>query len=196
MKIMKPGLILYLGLTLLTGAAYPSAVTGLSRLLFEDKADGSLLMMGKIARGSRLIGQNFTSPAYFWPRPSASDYSALPAAASNLGPTSAILKKTIADRKERLAPYFVGPIPADLLFASASGLDPEISPEAALAQVEHVAKARHLSDQAKAGLIEMVRSRTAPPQWRIFGAPRVNVLMLNLAIDEKLGTPESKGGRP
>ena len=188
MKNLKPCIIVYLMLTVLTGALYPTVVTAISQALFSDKAYGSLVRIGNEIQGSLLIGQNFTSPAYFWPRPSASDYSALPAASGNQGPTSDALKREVDARRGHLAPYITGEIPPDLLLASGSGLDPHISPQAALAQVDYVAKARNLSDSQKAELEKLVRSYIEPPQWGIFGAPRVNVLKLNMATDFMFGT--------
>ena len=191
MKNMKPCIILYLMLTFLTGAVYPVVVTAISQLLFNVKANGSIVRMGDDIQGSLLIGQNFTSPAYFWPRPSISGYCALPAAASNQGPTSDSLKRTVDERRSHFAPFIAGEIPADLLLASGSGLDPHISPEGALAQVDHVAKARNLSESQKTELDKLVKSYIEPPQWGIFGAPRVNVLNLNMGTDLMFGLPEA-----
>jgi len=187
MKNLKPCIVLYVMLTILTGAVYPTAVTVISQLLFTDKANGSLVRTERDIRGSLLIGQKFNSPAYFLPRPSASDYSALPSSASNQGPTSASLKRAVDERQRRLAPYITGEIPADLLLASGSGLDPHISPAAALAQIDHVAKARHLSESQKFRLDKLVRQHIEAPQWGIFGAPRVNVLKLNMETDRMFG---------
>lgn len=184
MKKFKSAVLLYLILTLLTGVVYPLAVTAVARFGFQAKAEGSLLRVNGEVRGSKLIGQNFSSPQYFWPRPSASDYSALPSAASNLGPTSASLQKLVDQRRAALAPFIAGPIPSDLLLASASGLDPEISPAAAFSQVGHVAQARGLSARQKADLIALVRHQVKGPQWGIFGSPRINVLELNVALDD------------
>jgi potassium-transporting ATPase KdpC subunit len=194
MKILRPCLIVFALLTLLTGAVYPAAITAVAQLLFADRANGSLVPIGKEPRGSALIGQRFSAPAYFWPRPSASNYSALPSGASNLGPTSAALRQAIAERSKHLAPYINGPIPPDLLLASGSGLDPHLSPEAALAQIDHVAAARHLSAADKTKLADLVRARTQSPQWRLFGAARVNVLQLNLDTDAAFGPPANQEG--
>lgn len=189
MRILRPCILLFLILTGATGIVYPAAVTVISQLLFPYQANGSLIRIGSRVGGSALIGQNFTSPAYFWPRPSASDYSALPSAASNQGSTSAALMKAVKEREKRLSPFIPGKIPADLLLASGSGLDPHISPEAALSQVPHVARARHLSKSQEARLEGLVRQRIELPQWGIFGAPRVNVLLLNMNVDRVFGAP-------
>jgi len=195
MRNLKHCILIYLALTVLTGYIYPITVTIATQLSFPDKANGSLIYKSGEIRGSKLIGQNFTGAEYFWPRPSISDYSAMPSSASNEGPTSEALKQSIENRKNELAPYIGGKIPADLLMASASGLDPHISPEAALAQVDHVAEARNLSSDQKTELENLVRQHIERPQWGIFGAARVNVLELNLAVDEKFGTMPRDGGK-
>jgi len=183
MKNLKSLVLLYLILTAITGVGYPLAVTVASRVLFPDKVEGSLIRINGKVRGSKLIGQNFQSPQYFWPRPSASDYGAIPSAASNLGPTSLTLGQLIDERRKKLSSYITEPVPPDLLLASGSGLDPHISPEAALAQVDHVAKARGFSSQQREELASLVKQHTEKPQWGIFGSPRVNVLELNIALD-------------
>jgi len=183
MKNLKTCALLYLMLTAITGVAYPFAVTIVSGLLFPDKSTGSLIRIDGEVRGSRLIGQKFTSPAYFWPRPSASDYGTLPSAASNMAPTSALLKRLVAERKVQVSEYISVPIPPDLLLSSGSGLDPHVSPQAALAQVYHVAQARGLNEQQKENLLALVKQHTEGPQWAIFGSSRVNVLELNIALD-------------
>jgi potassium-transporting ATPase KdpC subunit len=193
MKNIRPCITLFLVLSALTGVLYPAAVTAVAQLIFHDKANGSLIRENNEIRGSLLIGQKFTSPAYFLPRPSASDYSALPASASNQGPTSRLLKRAVEEREKNLAQYISGAIPADLLLASGSGLDPHISPEAALAQIGHVAKARHLSAPRKVRLAELVRRSIEAPQMEIFGASRVNVLRLNMETDLAFGVPERNG---
>ena len=183
MKNLKSIILLYLILTVITGAVYPLAVTVVSRVLFPDKVEGSLIQINGEVRGSRLIGQNFASPEFFWSRPSASDYGAIPSAASNLGPTSAVLKQSTAERRKILSAYIAEPIPFDLLLASGSGLDPHISPEAALSQVDHVAKARGFSFQQREELVSLIKQHIEKPQWGIFGSTRVNVLELNIALD-------------
>ncbi|HOX28505.1 MAG TPA: potassium-transporting ATPase subunit KdpC [bacterium] len=193
MKNIRICIMVFVLLTMLSGIIYPAAVTAVARLFFAEKANGSLIIEGKDIRGSMLIGQKFTSARYFHSRPSSSDYSPLPSSASNLGPTSALLRKQVEQRRKELAPYVSGKAPADLLTASGSGLDPDISPEAAIAQIDSVAVARNLSPKQKELLSKIVRRRTEGPQLRIFGAPRVNVLKLNLDIDRAYGKLGSTG---
>ena len=196
MKNLKSCLLLYLTLSIITGMAYPLVVTVLARTFFPDQAGGSLVRIQGEVRGSSLIGQKFDSPAYFWPRPSAGDYATIPSSASNLGPASAGLKQAVAERRQRLLPDISDPIPPDLLLASGSGLDPHLSPQAALAQIDHVAKARRLNAREKENLAALVRQQIQPPQWRVFGSPRVNVLLLNLALDSLFPSALPKGAGP
>jgi K+-transporting ATPase ATPase C chain len=189
MKNLKPCIVAFLLLTALTGIAYPFLITVISQLAFSDNANGSLIHSDNDIRGSFLIGQSFTNPAYFQSRPSACSYNTLPSGASNQGPTSEALKQAVDSRKRDLSQYISGDIPADLLLASGSGLDPHISPEAALAQIDHVARARNLSSEQKSALGELVRQLIEKPQWGILGASRVNVLKLNLAVDRTFGAP-------
>ena len=189
MKNILQGIVLFLTLTGITGILYPGAVTAVAQLLFADKAHGSMIRQGDEIRGSHLIGQNFTSPAYFLPRPSASGYSALASGASNQGATSASLKRTVEARRRNLAKKISGPLPADLLLASGSGLDPHISPQAALLQAPHVARARQLSEEQETELEGLVRRHIEGPQLGVFGAARVNVLELNMETDLVFGAP-------
>jgi potassium-transporting ATPase KdpC subunit len=180
-------------LTILTGVAYPLLVTGLSQLLFSHQANGSLASAngtvdGKIV-GSELIGQRFTKPQYFHGRPSAAGndgYDAIAAGggASNYGPTNQkLVDRVQADMKTFRAenPTFTGPVPADLLTTSASGLDPDISPASAEAQAGRVAQARGMTVEA---VRQLVAAHTRGRQFGILGEPRVNVLALNLALDQ------------
>lgn len=189
LKSMGKGLILFLALTLLTGIAYPLAVTGLAQLIFPRQADGSLVYQNGQAVGSKLIGQNFSGPEYFQGRPSAAGpngYDATASGGSNLGPTNPRLLSLIAQRvktvrQENNLPAGT-PIPGDLVMASASGLDPDISPEAALLQVARVAAARNLPEQEVRALVEkQIQSR----ELGVLGEPRVNVLQLNLALESR-----------
>jgi K+-transporting ATPase ATPase C chain len=171
--------------TLLLGVAYPLAVTGLSQMLFRDKANGQLIERNGQVIGSRIIGQAFSSPGHFHGRPSAAGtgYDAANSGGSNLGPTNkklvdAITANVEAARKENPG----APVPIDLVTASASGLDPHISPAAALFQVPRVARARKVSEEE---VRRVVAAHTEGRQWGFFGEPRVNVLLLNLALDER-----------
>jgi potassium-transporting ATPase KdpC subunit len=177
---LRPALVLLLLFTLLTGIAYPLLVTGIAQVAFPNQADGSPIVDNGKVVGSALIGQNFASDRYFRPRPSAAGkgYDAKASSGSNLGPASKALADRIAgDVKALRAQGVTGPIPADLVTTSASGLDPALSPEAAFVQVPRVAKARGL---APAGLRALVETHIERP---LLGEPQVNVLNLNRALD-------------
>lgn len=191
-KIIKPSLLMLLFFTVLTGAIYPMAVWVTTQSLFFWQANGSLLVEGKTVLGSELIGQNFSSPDYFWGRPSAtspSPYNGSASGGSNLGPTNPALTETILARIKTLRDVETQhelTIPVDLVTTSASGLDPHISPAAAMFQASRVSAARKLSIQQ---VQELVSRFTEPRQWFILGEPRVNVLKLNLALDNRPVTP-------
>jgi len=170
--------------TILLGFIYPLFITGVSQLFFYKQANGSIIKEKNNMIGSELIGQKFSSPKYFWGRPSASDYGTIPSGASNLGFTSADLKKNIEDRKK----VFGGKkdIPNDLLFASGSGIDPDISPEAVIFQLERVAKSRNFNENQIMELRQLVEKSIVKRQFGILGEDRVNVLKLNLEVDKIL----------
>ena len=163
----------------LLGLIYPAVVTGISRLAFRDKANGQLITKNGELIGSRIIGQPFTGPGYFHSRPSAAGtgYDASASSGSNLGPTN----KALGDRVQAsvVKEHVASDVPIDLVTASGSGLDPDISPEAALYQVERVAKERNLSPDAVRGLVQQ---SITPRQFGLLGEPTVNVLQLNLAL--------------
>ena len=187
MKIIFPCFRLFLVLTFLTGIVYPLTVTALAQVLFHAQAQGSILTVQGKAVGSALLSQKTESARYFWPRPSADDYGTVASGASNLGPGSAALKKANADRVSKLDAAFSLPadakIPDDFVAASGSGLDPDISPEAARLQLDHVAQARGFSPEEKQELAALVQKQTQGPQLGFLGEPRVNVLLLNVALD-------------
>ena len=183
---LRPALTLLVLLSALTGIVYPVVVSGVARTLFPEQAAGSLIVQDGKTVGSALIGQNFTSPKYFWGRPSATGpqpYNAAASSGSNQGPLNPALADTVKARAEALKAADPGntlPVPADLVMASASGLDPHISPEAARYQLERVARARQLP---AAQVQQLVAQHTEGRQWGLFGEPRVHVLKLNLALD-------------
>lgn len=185
--LIRPAVTLFLLLSVLTGLVYPAAVTSLARLFFPDQAAGSLIMRGHEVIGSELIGQSFSGPRYFWSRPSATGpmpNNAGASGGSNLGPTNPALLDAVQARVATVRaahPEQIGPVPVELATASASGLDPDISPAAAYYQIERVARARGLP---AATLRALVAQHTEGPQWGLFGQARVNVLKLNLALDQ------------
>lgn len=183
---LRPALTLVFALTVLLGLAYPLAVTGIAQAVMPAVANGSLIERNGTVVGSALIGQTFTSDKYFWPRPSATGpeaYNAAASSGSNLGTTSVKLRDRVQTDVERLAAAgIVKPIPADAVMTSGSGLDPDISPNFARAQIARVAKARGLSETDIANLVE---SGTEKRILGIIGEPRVNVLQLNLALDAR-----------
>jgi len=180
------GLRLFLTMTLVTGLAYPLIITAIAQLTMRFSAEGSLIYSQGQLVGSSLIAQKFESEKYFWPRPSAVDYNPLPSGASNLGPTSRKLKQMILKREKNIfkaSKASKGIIPREMLYASGSGLDPHISPEAAFFQLQRVIKARGFDskiDQVENLINQMVENTAFP----FLGPPYINVLKLNLALDE------------
>jgi K+-transporting ATPase ATPase C chain len=190
---LRPALAVFAVLTLVTGVAYPALVTLVAQVAFPHRANGSLIERDGRAVGSELIGQPFDDPRYFWGRPSATSpgpYNAAASTGSNLGPTNPALLDAIRDRVKALRaahPDQAGPIPADLVTASASGLDPHISPAAAAYQVTRVAKACGL---AADDVRRLVAAHTEDRTLGVLGERRVNVLRLNLALDAAAGVQQ------
>jgi len=187
MKEFKPALLLFVALTVLCGGIYPAAVTLVAGIAFPHQAAGSFVKdaNGRVI-GSTLIGQPFSDPKYFWPRPSATSpfaYNPGGSSGANLGPTNPAFLAAVADRVTALrAAGITGPVPADLVLASASGLDPHITPAGARAQIPRVARLRGLLE---ADLEQLVASLVEAPQLGLLGEPRVNVLELNLTLDQR-----------
>ena len=184
--LFRPALVLLLALTLITGVAYPLVVTGIAQAVFPSQAGGSILIRDGKAVGSRLIGQSFSDPKHFWSRPSATapqPYNGLASGGSNLGPLNPALTDGVKSRMDVLRaadPTNQSPIPIDLVTASASGLDPDISLAAAYYQAPRVARERSLQPQA---VLALIAAHSRGRWLGILGEPRVNVLDLNLALD-------------
>ena len=187
---LRPALVMTLGMTLLTGLAYPLAMTGIAQAIAPQAANGSLISRNGQTVGSALIGQDFAGPAYLHPRPSASGYGAMPSGASNLAPTSAALAAMVADRRAAWERENGTPAPIDTVTASGSGLDPDISPEAARGQAGRIATARGVPVDK---VLAILQAQTAGPWLGLYGESRVNVLLTNLALDEALPLPPAAG---
>lgn len=183
--IVRASLSMFALLTLITGLLYPMLVTGIGQVFFKSQVDGSLMKREGVVVGSELIGQHFHSPQYFWGRPSATSlyaYNAAASSGSNLGPLNPALIDAVKARYSEYQPTSSQPkVPVELLTASASGLDPEISPAAALYQADRVAAARAIDVRQVKALIEQ---HTVARQFGVLGEPRLNVLTLNLALDK------------
>ncbi|MEJ8846907.1 potassium-transporting ATPase subunit KdpC [Variovorax rhizosphaerae] len=186
-QIIRPALVIFTALTLITGVLYPLAVTGVAQVAFPAQAEGSLVMRDGKAVGSTLIGQNFSDPRHFWGRPSATapmPYNAAASGGANQGPLNPALADAVKARIDALRaadPNNTAPVPVDLVTASASGLDPHISPAAARYQALRVARARNMQ---AAQVEELITRHTEGALWGLLGEPRVNVLALNLALDQ------------
>jgi K+-transporting ATPase ATPase C chain len=186
MSQLRPAVVMLLLFTLLTGVAYPLIVTGIAQAAFPAQANGSLVVEGGKVRGSALIGQPFDAPESFWSRPSATSpaYNAALSSGSNLGPSNRALHDSVKARVEALRaadPGNTAPVPVDLVTASGSGLDPHISPAAALYQVPRVARVRGLAEERVRKLVE---ERVEGRALGVLGEPTVNVLLLNLALEK------------
>ena len=186
MNELRPALVVFGLLTVLTGIAYPLVVTGIGQAAFHDQVNGSIVQSGDRAVGSRLLGQPFSDPKYFWSRPSATGpqpYNGAVSSGSNQGPINPALEAAVKDRVAALRaadPTNTAPVPVDLVTASGSGLDPHISPAAAEYQVARVARTRKMTE---ADVREAVAAATDDRTFGVLGEPRVNVLELNLALD-------------
>ena len=187
---LRPAIALTVLFTLLSGLAYPLAMTGLAQTLFPAATNGSLIEREGTVIGSSLVAQPFTGAAYLHPRPSASAWNAAGTGASNLGPTSAALMAAVEERRAAWEALNGAPAPIDAVTTSGSGLDPDISPETALAQADRIATARGADPVAVRALIEAaVQDRTLG----LYGEPRVNVLLTNIALDDAFPMPPAGG---
>ncbi len=188
MKTLIISLKIFLFFTVLTGVIYPLFVTGIAQITFPTKANGSLIVKNNKIVGSELIGQRFDSAIYFSSRPSAISYNPLPSGGSNLGLTNARLKHSVDSLKKQFIVFnqlkTISEIPSEMIFNSASGLDPHISPNAALLQVDRIAKIRQFDASKKQLLLQSIAELSQSPQYLILGEQRINVLMLNLKLDE------------
>ncbi len=187
MKTLIISLKIFLFFTILTGIAYPLLITGIGQVVFHEKANGSLIVKDNQIIGSELIGQNFDSIIYFTSRPSAISYNPLPSGGSNYGLTNLKLKNLVEERKHQFITFnqvdSLDTIPSEMVFGSASGLDPHISQMSALMQVDRVAKARNFNATQKQNLVQSVKNLTETPQFLVLGEVRVNVLLLNLELN-------------
>lgn len=188
MKSLIIALKIFLLFTILTGIAYPFFITGIAQLIFHSEANGSIVTKDGNAVGSSLIGQQFNSEIYFSSRPSSISYNPLPSGGSNYGLTNIKLKKQVEERKKQFINFnrldSLSDIPAEMLFSSASGLDPHTSPEAALIQVDRVSLARGYNSFQRQKLVDLIRNNTEDLQFSLFGEKRINVLLLNIELDK------------
>jgi K+-transporting ATPase ATPase C chain len=187
MKTLIISLKIFLFFTILTGIIYPLFITAVAQLMFPEKANGSMVIKDNKPIGSSLIGQQFDSSIYFSSRPSSILYNPLPSGGSNYGLTNLKLKKLVAERKKHFTDFnhldSLTVVPSEMLFASSSGLDPHISPEAALLQVDRIARSRKFSTQQREEVIKLIKNLTEDPQFHLLGQERINVFHLNLSLD-------------
>jgi potassium-transporting ATPase KdpC subunit len=188
MKTIIISVKIFLFFTLITGVVYPLLVTGIAQVLYPKKANGSILVKENEKIGSKLIGQQFDSTIYFTSRPSSISYNPLPSGGSNFGLTNGKLVKLVTDRREQFIVFnqldSLTKVPSEMVFASASGLDPHISPDAALLQTERVSLARHFDNGQKEKLLQVINRLTEKPQFFCLGEDRINVLILNIELDK------------
>lgn len=188
MKTFLTSIKIFLLFTMLTGILYPCLVTGIAQLFFKHKANGSLVSKGNKIVGSSLIGQPFDTCIYFYSRPSAINYNPLPSGGTNYGPTSKKMISLVAERQKHFTANnnldSLAILPAEMLFASASGLDPHISNAAALLQVNRISKARNFNETQKQELKQLIKNQTESDPFFWFGSERINVLLLNLELEK------------
>lgn len=187
MKALIRSIRILLFFTFLTGIIYTLLITGIGQIIFPAKSNGSLVKRNCKTAGSVLIGQHFGSKIYFSSRPSYNSYNPLPSGGSNLGPTSSILRNLAEERKQNFISFnsqdSLSEVPPEMIFASASGLDPHISPEAALLQTDRIVNYRNFNIEQKKKLIRIITDLTEEPQLRFLGDKRINVFLLNLYLD-------------
>ncbi|HOW09028.1 MAG TPA: potassium-transporting ATPase subunit KdpC [Bacteroidales bacterium] len=187
MKNLVISFRIFLFLTILTGILYPLLITGTAQTVFPDKASGSIVIKGGKKRGSLLIGQEFSDSCYFTSRPSHISYNPLPSGGSNYALTNRKLRENVLMRRDKFIEFneldSITPIPSEMLFSSASGLDPHISPEAALLQVKRIGRCRNFPDSLQKKIIDLINFLTEEPQFHMFGQKRINVFLLNLSLD-------------
>lgn len=188
MKTLIISIKIFLFFTIITGILYPLFITGIAQIAFPEKANGSLIVTNNKVVGSELIGQDFDSIIYFSSRPSAISYNPLPSGGSNYGMTNAKLKELVSERKKQFINYnqldSITVIPSEMLFASGSGLDPHISVQAAILQVNRIAKARNFKNEQKQKIYQSIERMKEKPQYFLFGQERINVFLLNLEVDK------------
>lgn len=186
MKTIITAIKVLIAMTLITGVAYPLLITGFAQVCYSNKANGSMIIKNNQVLGSELIGQSFSSPEFFWGRPSAIGNNPMPSGGSNLSPVGELFKTQFQARLDTIRKYHgnieLSQIPKDLLFASGSGVDPHIAPETAYFQVERIAMARNYNQAQKEKLKDLIKKSIESRDFFIFGEERVNVLKLNLEL--------------